>query len=117
MPSSSQVWKNDLAAAESVVERLYLSVHHLATARGDVRSRLIGVGTTLAPLLEREFPKELRSDYRWVMAQLTHYEPVYNEGRIEATMKRIKNATGEKIAKRVFEMYSKVQQMRSYPLL
>ena len=116
MPSSVHS-RDAKAAAESVVERLYLSVRHLATAKGDVRSRLVSVGVTLAPLQEGEFPETLRSDYRWIMNQMTRYEPQYGEGRIEATMNKIQNTTGEKIAQRVFEMYSTVQQIRGNPLV
>jgi hypothetical protein len=106
-----------LSAAESVVERVYLSVRHLAVGKGDVRSRLKVVGVTLVPLLENEFPIELREDFRWVMEQLTRYESVSKEGRIEATMNRIQNSTGEKIASRIFEIYSKLQNIRRRPLL
>jgi hypothetical protein len=84
--------------AESVVERVYLSVEHLCTAPGDVRSRLVGAIITLLPLQAREFPEELQADFDWVIAQSTKYKsqiPQY-QGNIEATMKRIRNSTGEK---------------------
>lgn len=106
----------NVAAAESVLERVFLSIRHLATAKGDVRSRLKVVGVTLAPLLEQEFPAELREDFRWVMQQLTRHDPVFKEGRIEATMNRIQNSTGEKIATRIFEIYSNLQEIRGRPL-
>ena len=105
------------AAAESVNERVHLAVETLATGPGDVRSRLKSAGITLAPLRAREFPEELRKDFEWIMEQLTRYDPVGSEGSIEATMKRIQNSTGEKIAKRLFALYGKVQEVRGSPLL
>jgi hypothetical protein len=105
------------AAAESVIERVYLTVETLATEPGDVRSRLKSVGIILAPLQAREFPENLRKDFEWIMEQLTRYDVVGSEGRIEATMNRIKNSTGEKIAKRIFALYSELQEMRGSPLL
>ena len=105
--------------AESVVERVFLSVKHLCTAQGDVRKRLVGAVTTLVPLLAREFPEELQADFDWIMAQSTKYKsqiPEY-EGNIEATMKRIRNSSGEKIAERIFSLYSRIQDIRGFPLL
>lgn len=114
MPSRSQVSRR---AAESVSERVYLAVKHLATSQGDVRDRLKGAGLTLMPLMAREFPNEVRNDFEWVIQQLTRYEPRFKEGRIEATMNRIRNPTGEKIAERIFDMYEKIQDIRGRPLL
>ncbi len=107
----------NLAAAESLAERVFRSVRHLAIGKGDVRSRLKVVGVTLVPLLESEFPAELREDFCWVMEQLTRYKPEFEEGRIEATMNRIRNSTGEKIATRIFEIYLKLQDIRNRPIL
>jgi hypothetical protein len=105
--------------AESVVERVYLAVKHLCTAGGDVRKRLVGAVSTLLPLQAREFPEELQADYNWIIAQSTKYKsqiPKY-EGNIEATMRKIKNSTGEKIAERIFKIYSGIQDIRGFPLL
>lgn len=103
--------------AESVIERVHLAIETLATGPGDVRSRLKRAGITLTPLQVREFPEELRREFQWIMEQLTRHDPVRSEGRIEATMSRIQNSTGEMIAKRLFALYSKLQEMRGSPLL
>jgi hypothetical protein len=105
--------------AESVVERVYLSVEHLCTAKGDVRNRLIGAVSALLPLRFRDFPKELQQDFDWVIKQSTKFQPEFPQqgGRLEVTMKRIKNSTGEKIAKRIFYIYSTIQDIRGFPLL
>jgi hypothetical protein len=86
--------------AESVAERVYLAVKHLCTARGDVRQRLVGAIWTLLPLQTREFPQHLQKDFDWIVKQSTKYQsqiPQYH-GNVEATMKRIRNSTGENIA-------------------
>jgi len=105
--------------AESVVERMYRAVESLCTGQGDVRNRLIIAIELLLPLDEREFPECIRCDFVWVLKQATKFESVYPEhiGRLQATMRRIKNSTGEKIALRIFEMYSKIQDIRGFPLL
>ncbi len=105
--------------AESVLERVYLAVEHLCIGRGDVRKRLIVAIELLLPLQEREFPKNIREDYSWVISQATKYESsmTHYEGNLHATMRRIKNSTGEKIAKRIFKIYSDIQDIRGFPLL
>ncbi len=108
---------NSVAAAESVVQRVYLAVRALATGRGDVRNRLRIAGATLSPLRIDEFPEDIRSDFAWVMKQLTQYDAVGNEGRIEVTLRRIQNSTGEKIAVRMFDIFSQLQNIRGRSLL
>lgn len=107
----------DQSAAKSVVERVYFSVNQLAVGEGDVRSRLKVAGFTLAALQERDFPLELREDFRWVMEQLTRHKSDGRTGAIEATMYRIKNSTGAKIATRILHIYSKLQAIRNCPVL
>lgn len=105
--------------AESVVERVYLAVKYLCIGRGDVRKRLSEAISALLPLQPHEFPDELQADFEWIIKQSTKYDsqiPEY-EGNIEATMKRIKNSTGEKIADRIFSIYSRIQDIRGFPLL
>ena len=105
--------------AESVIERVFLAVESLCTGKGDVRKRLIIASGILLPLHGTEFPEDLREDFAWVMGQVSKYKseiPQY-EGNIEATMRRIKNSTGEKIAIRIFKIYSNIQDIRGFPLL
>lgn len=105
--------------ANSVAERLFLSVRFLAIGEGDVRSRLKGVFLQLWALQEHEFPEELRADFRWVMEQFSRFpssHPEY-ETDVEVTLAKIKNATGKKIAERVFGIYTRVQQIRGFPVV
>lgn len=109
----------DRAAAESVVERVYLAVQQLCTARGDVRKRLEIAVMTLLPLQVRNFPSSLQKDFEWVIRESTKYEsscPQFR-GDLEATMMRIRNSTGQKIAQRIFNIYSSIQDIRGFPLL
>ena len=106
-------------AAEDVIERVYIAIEQLCTGRGDVRKRLQTAVMTLFPLQEKEFPEELRGDYRWVISESTKYKSEMPEfrGDLEATMRRIQNSTGQKIAKRIFHIYSRLQEIRGFPLL
>ena len=114
----SQMSPTVIRQAESVVERVYLAVEQLCTSLGDVRARLRVAVMTLLPLQVREFPEHLQGDFDWIRSQSTKYESEWpDEGNLDATMRRIKNSTGEKIAKRIFELYSDIQDIRGCPLL
>jgi len=109
----------DRAAAESVKERMFLAVQDLCVGRGDVRNRLISAISTLLPLSSREFPEALQRDFEWVMSESTKYrsDNPMHKSDLEATMRRIQNSTGEKIAKRIFYIYKTIQDIRGFPLL
>ena len=114
----SQMSPTVIAQAESVVERVYLAVEQLCTSLGDVRARLRVAVMTLLPLQVREFPEHLQGDFDWIRSQSTKYESEWpDEGNLDATMRRIRNSTGKKIAKRIFKLYSDIQDIRGFPLL
>lgn len=114
-----QASPEDKAAAESVVERVYLAVEQLCVGKGDVRKRLQTAIATLLPLQTREFPASVRHDFEWVMCESTKFSSEFPQfrGDLEATMMRIRNSTGQKIAHRIFSIYSAVQDIRGFPLL
>jgi len=80
----------------------------------------------LAPLLDREFPIELQDQFRNIMKAATKYDasdldrtcPLYpsgswteRQGRIEATMRRIRRSTGQKIAQDIWSLYVKLRMI------
>ena len=107
------------SSAESVIQRVYQAVEQLCTGKGNVRERLIPVVTALVFLRVEDFPEELREDFEWVISESTkfHSEMPKYRGDIEETMRRIRNSTGEKIAQRIFKLYSRLQEIRGFPLL
>ena len=61
---------------------------------------------SLAGASASDLPKDLRADFKWVIDQLGRYEPTDIErrrgwGRLDATLTKIKNKTGVKIAERL----------------
>lgn len=107
------------ARAESVIKRVYEAVECLCTGKGDVRERLKTAAVYLVFLQEEEFPDHLRTDFAWIIQQSTRYKTEFptHEGSIDATMKQISNVTGQKIAERIFRLYSDLQNIRGFPLL
>lgn len=105
-------------AAEGVFERVYLAVCALCISPGDVRSRLIDAGIQLTPLMPSEFPPPLRADFEWIINQLTRFPARHkHEGPMEATMAKIQNRTGVKIAQRVLTLFEDIQKLRGHPII
>ena len=95
-------------------EKLTSAVHILAIGQGDVRSRLWHAYLEFHPLRKEDLPVDLQVDYEWILKQLTRYEPnelELNAGRgvVQATLSRIKNSTGARIAQRIVELSSKIE--------
>ena len=92
-------------------EKLLVALDSLATGPGDVRTRLLSAYQSFWPLSEEQFPEHLRGDYKWVVAQLTKYGPIYDykgrldRGSVEATLRRITNRTGVKVATKLLQLY------------
>lgn len=107
------------SAAEAVVQRVYLSVKELCIQPGDVRDRLRSAVWIISALNEKDLPNELREDYRWIIQASTKFSPKIPNYRsnLDETMKRIRRSTGQKIAERIFHIYSRLQEIRGFPLL
>jgi len=102
------------------VEKLRGAIDCLATHPGDVRERLTCAHLGFHTLTENDFPPELQADWRWVMQELTKYGPLLNHkhevwfGSVENTMKKVRKATGSKIAKKIYELHWAVSENPPY---
>lgn len=98
------------------VEKLSVAIECLATHPGDVRERLMAAFLGFHPLTEKDFPPELQADWRWVMNELSKSGPELNPdgstrvGSVERTMKLIRNATGARIARKIYALYWAVSE-------
>lgn len=88
------------------------AVHGMAVGRGNIKDRLYGAFMELVAVVERDIPPHLLDDYRWVRTELTKKEGkvrglvdgqlvVGVEGRIGATLKTMRFARAEQIARRI----------------
>jgi hypothetical protein len=86
----------------------------LAVGQADVRSRLVTVYLACHTLTPEDFPQEFQKDWQWIVQQLTRYGPIldYNGevriGSVEHTMRRIKNKTAAKIARKIYNLYDQL---------
>ena len=97
-------------------EKLVDAERRLAVGEGDVRSRLLSAYRKLRTVGEEEVPPDMKSDFVWIMHQLTKCSPevdrdgtVYKSA-IEHTMSRIKNVTGRRIAERIYSLRWRLNQ-------
>jgi hypothetical protein len=97
--------------AQYAHQLLSRAVDTLATAPGDVRSRLLQAYSAFHPLTPEHFPEPLRKDFEWVIKQLTKREPFRNhEGQIQkssvqVSLQHMRNSTGVKIAEKLLHLH------------
>ena len=124
--------KDDETKAKDVLERVTTAIEALCIGKGDVRSRLVPAMYEIAPLCDQDFPTELQDQFRKVMRAATKYDasdrdrrlPLYpsgswneRQGRIEATMRRIRRSTGQKIAQSIWSLYVKLRMIAGETIL
>jgi len=113
-----------------VREKFSDAIRILATGPGDVRSRLLRVWRgPLYMITPEKMPSKHRDDLTWIINQLHRYkedwpgqlsnlkkkeiiDPTFRgkyshlyPDQVEATLSRITNKTGAKIASRIFDIY------------
>jgi len=105
------------------------AIYCLAVGGGDVRSRLLVVfNGPLYPIFEEHLPKEHHGEWLWVRKEIVKFEELYSNqranweklhrtvpfeppARLEATMKRITNRTGRKIAEKIHQIWYALDSM------
>ena len=103
--------KTDYSYAQ---ENLNDAIYALAVGHGDVRSRLITAHSACHTLSARDFPQEFQEDWQWIVQQLKRYGPIRDykgeveTGSVEHTMRRIKNKTAARIAKKLCYLYDQL---------
>ena len=90
-----------------VLEKFAAAVYELATGPGDVRGRLYqAFFPHLIGITPEHMPEHLKEDMAWIRRQLTRLAfPGSSHSAIDssvsATLSRIRNSTGVKIAKKI----------------
>jgi membrane-bound lytic murein transglycosylase B len=88
-------------------EKLASAVRSMTVGPGDVRQRLADAYMIFHTVRADDLPEGLRSDWEWVLQQLTRFGPVYDrdgkqfKGAVSHTLEKIRRPTGVKIAERV----------------
>lgn len=97
-----------------VIGKLRETIHSLATGPDDVRERLNQAYKVFWNLREEQFPIELWQDWLWIMNELKSVKPEIREkysnhfSTVEIRCRSMRKKTGVKIAKRILEVYLKL---------
>ncbi len=95
--------------------QLTQAVNALAVGPGNVRFRLLSAFYYLAQVNGTRLPKDIRTDFQWVMSMLTRRQPrfqgpVVYESKVEASLASMRDTTGAKIAKRIVYMAARLHE-------
>jgi hypothetical protein len=94
-------------------EKLYQAVHCLVTGIGMLNQRLAGAAHYLTRLNPEHFPDLVTSrKLQGIVEDLTVYEPgLGDEGKIDATTKRLSDYDMDRIANRILELYEHIKDV------
>lgn len=96
------------------LEKLRLLIHDLAVEPGDIRRRLKNSYVHISALSIEDLPDHLKSDWAWIKHELTKHGPITDHngevimGSVNHTMGRIRNSTGTKIAKKIYQLFDRL---------
>jgi Ni2+-binding GTPase involved in maturation of urease and hydrogenase len=106
------------------LEKFSRAVESLATGGDEIQRRLLPIFQgDLLMITPEDLPPKLQEDYKWIKKQVTKYDEKYPgqrkrfesvDGRydhlmptkLEATLSRIRRATGVKVARKLFHIWS-----------
>ena len=93
-------------------EKFAMAIYRLAIGPGDVRSRLRDAFYEVHPVQSSLLPDGIRQEYDWILEQLTKCEPRFErDSRLDATLSKMRNNTGTKIAKRIVELKRRIDDL------
>jgi hypothetical protein len=93
-------------------ERLRLAVESLATGRGSLQDRLYYALLNIYVFRVEDFPVKIRDEFREIIEETTKVKPIGDEGSIKATCRIMSDEEAEKIAQRIFDLFTTIA--RSY---
>ena len=106
------------------LEKFSRAVYNLAVGEDEIRRRLLPIfQDDLLTITPEHLPPRLRENYQWILKQVAKYDekyPGYNKHfassdgkydhliptKLEATLFRIRRATGAKVARKLFHIWS-----------
>lgn len=93
-------------------EKFSMAVYRLAIGPGDVRSRLREAFDEFHPVQSSLLPEDIKKEYDWIFEQLTKRERRFErDSRLDATLYRMWNSTGVKIAERIVKLKRSIDEL------
>ncbi len=85
------------------------AVEIMATHPGSIKDRLVAAYNKFSPVTEKDFPDELKADYKWVIEKLTKKDPIFDEGSVRATLYGMHTKTAVKIAEKILYLRNRLE--------
>ena len=82
-------------------EKFYTAVSGMAKSSASLRTRIFNAYLSFHVLRPDEMPEDLREDYKWIMDQLTKSEAEGDEGKVQASLKKMDDETAQIIAEKI----------------
>jgi len=89
-------------------ERLRLAVESLATGRERLQERLYYSFLNIHVFRVEDFPEILRNEFKEISEEMTKVTPIGDEGSIKATCNVMGDEEAEKIAQRIFDLFTTI---------
>ena len=106
--------RHDMSQLSYASEKFAQAVYLLAIGEGDVRSRLRRAFFEIMPIQASLLPQSIQAEYESIIAELTKREARYpDQGNFDETIRRMRNSTGAKIAKRIYNLSMKINLLLS----
>ncbi|MBB5315878.1 hypothetical protein HDF09_000528 [Edaphobacter lichenicola] len=97
-------------SSRNVREKLWLAIRALTTSGGTLQERLVSAATGLCSLpSNNELPKQYEEALSSIIRNLTKNHAVGNEGRIEATTRKISDQDASRIANEILDLYTSLR--------
>lgn len=90
-------------------EKFWLAADALATSSATIQKRLLSATSCLISLRSEDFPGTFRAEFDDLWHNLTRKNPVGSEGSIEATISSLSDEEAEKLAKRIFSLFTTIR--------
>jgi hypothetical protein len=89
--------------------RLLLAVQSLASGNASLQSRLNVAGESLVPLLDTDFPDDLRTHFRKIIDDLTSKPAqLEGEGALAATTRQMSHEEAERVAGQIVDLFDEI---------
>jgi hypothetical protein len=86
-------------------EKFTNAIHLMATSPSSLRDRIYGAYFHFHPLQPKELPEDLRTDFEWILQQLTKYDAESDEGKVRASLNKLDDATIQDVADKIAHIY------------
>jgi len=96
------------------LQKLGLAIDEMTKGEGDIKSRLRKAYRHMSAISERDFPEDLKKDWKSIISRLTERESKYkdtqfDEGDFEATMHRMRKRSASKIATDIVDLHCRLE--------